>query len=247
MRLLRVALVSVFGVLAACSGQAAGGGGGVDGPPEARVVDGKPVGLFFMTRFWAFNGSLEKSVWYFAPDGRVYQNLDTGFSAADLQAHKGAHGTYGVAGDQLKVTWSDGTVTESGIEPDATGFAWNGGIFTAVKPFTDPKAVAGTYEGGESLSSGANSAIASNTLRLDADGTFTSAGIASVESETSESHLSSASQGGSTGTWKIEGYSLVLTYADGNTVRSMAFPYDDAETPVYPDRLFVGGTMYARQ
>lgn len=29
--------------------------------------------------------------------------------------------------------------------------------------------------------------------------------------------------------------------------RGIAFPYDDKETPVYPDRMYVAGTMYTRQ
>lgn len=111
---------------------AASAGGGADDPPATKIVDGKPVGLF-MTRFWSFTNSLEKAVWYFAPDGRVYQNLASGFSAADLQAHKGNQGTHEVAGGKLKVTWADNKVTEGGIEADGGAFHWDGGIFTPGK------------------------------------------------------------------------------------------------------------------
>ncbi len=254
MRYPRIAPVLLLALMSACGGDGAEGsaGGGSDAatahdPAPARMVDGKPEGLFFMTRFWAFTNSLEKVVWYFAPDGRVYQNLETGFSPEDLAAHKGNRGTYEMVGDVLKVTWSDGKVTQATIQAQENAFGWDAGIFTAVKPFAEGKSVAGSYEGGESISTGAGMAASSTGLELRPDGTFSSAGVTSVQSETSESQVSAGGQGGSTGTWKVAGYSLLMTYADGTTVRSIAFPYDDPETPVYPDRLFVGGTMFKRK
>jgi hypothetical protein len=232
--------------LAACGGASAGGGG--DDPPAAAMVDGKPVGLFFMTRFWSYTNSLEKAVWYFAPDGRVYQNLASGFSAEDLAAHKGNQGTYEVADGKLKVTWADSKVTEGSIGADAGGFGWDGGIFTAVKPFEEGKSLAGTYEGGESFSTGGgNSASASNTIELRPDGTFRRVGVASVQSTSSESVVDAGAQGGGDGKWEVAGYSLVLTGADGKVQRGIAFPYDDKETPAYPDRMYFAGTMYKRQ
>lgn len=232
--------------LAACGGASAGGGG--EGPPAATIVDGRPAGLFFMTRFWSYTNSLEKAVWYFAPDGRVYQDPASGFSEADLQAHPGNRGMYAVADGKLKVTWSDGKVTESPIQADGGAFHWEGGIFTAVEPFDADRSLAGTYEGGESFSSaGGSGAFTSRTMELRPDGTFRRVGMASVQSTSNESMVEAGSQGGSEGTWEAGGYSLVLTGADGDAQRGIAFPYDDADTPVYPDRMYFGGTMYKRQ
>lgn len=59
--------------------------------------------------------------------------------------------------------------------------------------------------------------------------------------------MSAGGRGGSTGTWKAAGYSLLLTDRSGKLVRGITFPYDDTATPVYPDRLFFNGTMYKRQ
>ena len=227
-------------VVAACG---TGTGDAVEQPPESGFEDGRPVGLFFMTRFWIATNSLEKAVWYFAPDGRVYENLETGFSEADLSAHTGNQGTYGVNGDQMQVTWADGTTTESTIERDGTNFSWNAGIFTAVRPFEENTSVAGAYEGGESFSTGGNSGAVSKTLQLAPDGTFTWGGVGSVVSEGE----SVGGESGTNGNWELSGYSLVLTGADGSTLRGIAFPYDDESTPVYPDRMFFAGTMYERQ
>ena len=121
---------------------------------EAGLRDGKPVGLFFMTRFWSFTGTLEKAAWYFTPEGDVYRNLETGFSPQDLAAYEGQQGKYTVSGDTMTVTWSDGKTTESAIEREGQGFMWDGGIFSPVKPIQDKAKIAGEYEGGESLSVG---------------------------------------------------------------------------------------------
>lgn len=221
--------------------------GKIQQPPAARMVNGRPVGLYFMTRFWAFTGSLEMVVWYFAPDGRAYQGLQTGFSAADLAAHKGYQGTYQVAGDTMQITWSEGKPTKSTIERSAGGFAWDAAIFTAVKPFQGAKSIAGSYEGGESLSVAGNSAAVSKTLQLRADGTFTWDGVASVTSATKESKVTTGGQSSGGGTWRMDGYSLLLTERGGRVIRGISFPYDDPMTPVYPDRLFFNGTMYKRR
>lgn len=224
----------------------AGGGGGAAQPEQGRLANGKPVGLFFMTRFWSYTGTLEKAAWYFSPEGRVYRDLETGFSAADLAAHKGPQGTFEVAGNTMKVTWSDGKTSESEIEPDEPAFTWDMGIFTPVKPFDDAAALAGEWEGGESISAGGNTAAVAKTLRLNADGTFAWDSVSFVKGETGESVLSGGAAGGTIGHWKLDGYSLILTDASGNVLRGITFPYDDEKTPVNPDRFFFAGTMYKK-
>lgn len=222
-------------------------GGGTAQPPAARLVNGKPEGLFFMTRFWSYTGTLEKAAWYFAPDGRVYRDLETGFSAADLAAHKGAQGTYQVNGTKMTVTWQDGKTSASNIEPDEPAFTWDMGIFTPAKSFAGPGMVSGEWEGGESLSVGGNTAAVSKTLRLNPDGSFTWDAVSFVKGETNESVVSGGSQGTTTGRWNLDGYSLILTDSGGNVLRGIAFPYDDEETPIKPDRFFFAGTMYKKR
>jgi len=213
------------------------------GPVKAEISPEKgPVGLFFMTRFWPATGSLEKAAWYFSPDGEVYRNLQTGFSKEDLAAHQ-MKGKFKLNAGTLEVTWTDGKKTASKFEADTTGFSWDMGIFTPVKAFADASAVAGSYEGGESLSSGGNYAAVSKSLELKADGTFTMYGIGSIKGTTESSVVSADSQGGAKGTWKLDGYSIILTGSDGKTARQIAFPYDDEKTR----RLYLGGTMYKRK
>ena len=215
-------------------------------PPTAAIVGGKPVGLFFMTRYWSFTGTLEKAAWYFAKDGRVYQNLEHGFSDDDLARHRGPHGTFSVDGDTMEVRWSDGKTTKSAIERDGDAFTWDMGIFTPVQPFDDGDRLAGAWEGGESLSHGGSAVAVSKTLELRADGTFTWDSISFLASEGNESRLSAGAEGGTSGKWELDGYSLTLTDTKGNQVRGIAFPYDDEKTPENPDHFFFAGTMYRR-
>ncbi|MBI2214366.1 MAG: hypothetical protein HYU52_12030 [Acidobacteria bacterium] len=220
------------------------GGGSGDTPADATFKGGRPVGLYFMTRYWSYTGTLEKSAWYFAPDGQVYGNLETGFSDADLAAHDGQRGTCSATGDSLTVTWSNGKSTTSDVERDGDGFAWDGGIFVPVEPFSGAEAIAGRWEGGESLSHGGSRVSVAKTLELREDETFEWDSISFVAGETARTEIAASAQGGSSGTWKLSGYSLILTDANGVTLRGIAFPYDDEDTPVSPDRFFFHGTMY---
>lgn len=217
-------------------------------PAPHAFKDGVPVGLYFMTRFWASSGALEKAAWYFAPDGTVYRNLEDGFSAADLARHKGRKGTCRADGNLLHVTWADGRKTTSKIERREMAFSWDAGIFTAVKPFGDAPEISGRYEGGESLSVGGNRAAVSKRLELRRDGTFRWSGVSFLSSSSETTSIAAGSTGGdSTGTWRIESHALLLTDAAGVTLRRIAFPYDDEKTPLKPDRIFFGGTLYNKQ
>lgn len=213
---------------------------------KPTVTSKGPNGLFFMTRFWPATGSLEKSVWYFAPDGTVYRNLQDGFSKEDLAAHQGPKGTWKLTGDTLD-TVMNGKKVSSKFKGDKGGFSWDAGIFTGVKPFRDAKSLAGRYEGGESLAGVGGRITTSKSLVLNPDGTFTWEGVAFAKSTTSASTVTSGGQSGTTGRWKVSDYSLTLTSSDGTALRKIAFPYDDEKTPVTPDYMYFGGTMYKRK
>ena len=216
------------------------------GPQRAGFVNGHPVGLYLMTRFWIATGSLEKSAWYFTSDGRVYVDLADGFTDEKLAAHEGRQGTVSVNGDEMTVTWSDGKKTTSDLERGKNAFNWDAGIFSAVKPFEDSSPLVGRWEGGSSSSFGGASGVTSRTLELKEDGTFTGATAASLRSESAESVASAGSTGRNAGRWKLDGYALILTYDDGTVTRGLTFPFDDEKTPAFPDRFYFAGTMYRK-
>lgn len=206
----------------------------------------RPTGLFFMTRYWVATGSLEKAVWYFDENGSVYQNLSTGFSEADLAAHEGQRGTYSVDGDQMTVQWADGNTTTSTLERDGDGFAWDTGMFVPVEPFDGSEDLGGTWEGGSSLTTSAGYAAVARTLLLREDGTYQWDSASSFSGASAQSGYSTGGEKSSSGRWTIEGFSMTLESPDGETVRGIAFPFDDEDTPVNPDQFFFAGTMYRR-
>ena len=235
-------LCMLLGTIALAAGIFAngGGGGGGGGDARPRFRGGRPVGLYFMTRFWGGTGTLEKAAWYFAPDGSVYQDLERGFSEQDLAAHDGRRGTCEVDGDNMTVTWANGKSTTSEIERDGDAFTWDMGIFSPVEPFDDEDVLVGTWEGGESLSGG--KVAVSKSLRFDDDGTFNWSSVSFLTT----GDLTGSAEGGTSGKWEVDGYSLILTDGSGTQYRGIAFPYDDEKTPVNPDWFFFGGTMYRR-
>lgn len=217
-------------------------GGSGNSPEKPGYEDGHPVGLYLMTRFWIATGSLEKAVWYFTSDGRVYLNPEDGFSDETLAAQQGRHGTVSVDGDTMTVKWSDGKETSSTIEREKGGFNWDTGIFAPVEAFTDDSQLVGRWEGGTSVSFSGSRAANSSTLDLREDGTFSRAGVASLQSGSGESEVSAGAQSESSGTWKLRGHTLTLTYGDGKVARGITFPFDDEKTR----RFYFGGTMYKK-
>jgi hypothetical protein len=219
-----------------------------DGTAEkGRVTSSGPAGVFFMTRYWS-GGPLEKAAWYFAADGTVFQNLESGVTAADLAAHKGPKGAFKLTGGDIEIKWADGKTSRSQFERDKNGrgFAWDGGLFSPVDPIADPKLVSGKFEGGESLSHGGNSIRNSHTFVFRADGTYTREDVGAVKGATDRTILSGGSSGAGSGTWKADGFTIVLTPASGAAERKMAFLWsDDDKQP--PNRLYLGGTLLKRQ
>ena len=217
-------------------------------PVPAKMVKGKPEGLFYMQKMWIATRYLEKSCWYFAPDGKFYENLTSGFSAEELAAHKGSKGTYRVSQGNLEVTWSDGKSTKGPIEIVPGGFNWETGSYLPVEPFAAGKSIAGSYEGGTSFGGDGRSVIVSKSLHLDADGKYSMSGIATVSasSDGTEARVGGANPE-EEGRWQLDGFTLHLTNSSGKSTHHIAFPFDDEKSPVYPDRIFVGGTMYKHQ
>ena len=214
------------------------GSGLFEQPAAAAFKDGVPVGLYLMSRYFPLTRTAELLAWYFAPDGRVYQNLRHGFSADDLAAHAGPRGQVRANGHQLEIRWSDGKETKADLERDGTGFIWDRGIFTAIGPFENPAAVAGIYEGDEPTA-GAPPTLPTR-LELRADGTFVWTGAALSTAGTPQAGASLNSRG----RWELRGCSLILTAENAPPLRRLALPSDDEKTTIKPDRMFFGGAMY---
>lgn len=223
-------------------------------PAPTVMSKNKIEGLFYMQRYDMISRYLEKAVWYFAADGKVYVNLETGFSASELAAHKGLSGTYKTTGGQMNVTWSNGSKSNDKLEIDPDSFNFDTATFLPVKPFRNADQMVGNYEGGSSFTFSGNSTAIAKTLNLRADGTFASSGIANFSqarnetnySDTNNKELIASGQGSSNGTWSLSGYSLTLRSPGAEDLRGIVFPlfHDEAKGP--PDRLFFRGLVYKK-
>jgi hypothetical protein len=214
-------------------------------PVAPRLTSEGPVGLYFMTRFWMSSG-LEQKLWYFDADGRIYQSPGSKFTPEALDRTAERRGRRMLVGEKLKVTWSDGKVTESQYKADAnqSGFSWDAGIFSAV-PTPDWSKVAGYFEGGASFSSGAGGGTSVSGLTLRADGTFAWSRSASLRGLNQTSQVTAGSVSApQEGRWKGEGYQIALTFSDGRTERFVAFPTLDPADKTKIGMLFFNGSMH---
>ena len=235
-------LVSIglfIGLLSAGCGAAQGG----DQPAPASWSGDVPVGMYFMSRYISGSG-LEKSCWYWAPDGTVYEGLMTGFSDQDLADHPGRKGKARAEGGQVVIDWGKGGPTKSPVEKDKSGFMFDMGSFTPVTPIADPASVAGSYEGGESLVHGGNSVGVGKTLDLKSDGTFARESAAYVSGKGDGTKLSGGASSAGAGKWSVAGWTMTLDDGSGKPSRLIAFPYDDPDAKAHPAHLYVGGTLY---
>ena len=230
---------------AASSGESSAAGDEPELPPPATFDRGVPVGLFFLSRYRSTAQPAEKAAWYFAPDGTVYQNLEHGFSRADLASHAGARGKASLADRTLEITWADGTRTRAPIERDGDSFTWDMGIFAPITAFESSGDAAGVYESSDMIAGGADPLAVAQRLELRADGTFTSEGISFSPTRKKTDGVPASTP--VTGRWEVSGVSLILRTADGATLRRIAFPDDDPKTVVKPDRMFFAGLMYKRR
>ncbi len=196
-------------------------------PVAGRVVGGRPVGLFFMTRYIMAWHSLEKSTWYFAPDGRVFHNpgaLDAAGYAALPPADRGT-----LRPGSNTLSWANGQ-SEKFVMEDATAnsFSYDMGIFVGMGPFKSARELVGRFEGGNSVTSAATS----SSLDLRADGSYSGSSVASVSATSTESTVRAGSTGTTGGRWSQSGWVLTLTDAAGQPVRrGLAYPIErDAKT-----------------
>ncbi|MBD2722653.1 hypothetical protein [Hymenobacter armeniacus] len=217
-------------------------------PLAGSVKGGRPVGLFFMTRYWIATHSLEKSTYYFAPNGQVYVD-PAGFSAAQLAAVPAAsRGSYTVAGRKLSVRWANGQTESADVEPQSETFAWNMGIFLAGRPFASASQLVGAFEGGNSISTSSGSAAAVSSLTFRANGTYSGGSASSFggRNEAGASTYSAGSSGGSAGRWSLSGWTLTLTDAAGRTSSGVAYPIEKNEKTGQVTRFYFNNVAYKR-
>ncbi|QKG55707.1 hypothetical protein GKZ68_03050 [Hymenobacter sp. BRD128] len=226
---------------------AAGPAGDATQPLAGSVAGGRPVGLFFMSRYLMALHSLEKATYYFTPGGQVFVN-PTGFSASSLASlPAGQRGSYTQAGSKLTVRWASGQTEDSAVEPQASTFGWSMGLFLAVRPFASAQQLVGSFEGGNSVSLGGGSTAVVSGLAFRPDGTYTRTGTSSISTGTDADGTAHAGASGTcTGRWSLNGWLLTLTSAQGQTIRGVAYPIETDDKTGQLTRFYYGSMAYKR-
>jgi hypothetical protein len=83
-------------------------------------------------------------------------------------------------------------------------------------------------------------------LELRPDGTYHWDGVSLVAGQTGDTLLYAGDSGSTSGTWQASDFSLTFAPSGGKTLRQIAFPVDDADTPLVPDHLYIGGMLFKR-
>ncbi|MFD1469135.1 hypothetical protein ACFQ48_12950 [Hymenobacter caeli] len=232
----------VLALLASCGGSSAGGGPG--GPPAGSTAGGKPVGVFFFMD--VFNN---QHVYCFTPAGQVYVD-PADFSAAALAAlPPGQRGTCAVSGPTMTIKWADGSTKTGNYRADPTGFGCEGS-FMCVAPLAGARQLAGAFEGrNAAVRVDANSLAVYRTLHFLPDGTFTRDSYAAAHLNTDPTDRADLATDAASaaprqaGRWKLDGWYLTLTDAQG-TVRAPAFRTDWDEKTDQTKGFCFNGTSY---
>lgn len=216
-------------------------------PLSPDFNDGRPVGLYLRARFDASRRSLERTVWYFAPDGTVYRNLEAGPSPEALAAHAGPKGKASASGKMLEVAWADGQRDRSDVERDGAGFIWDMGIFTAATPFAQRTDLVGTYEAGASASPAVGGTAPAQQVEFREDGTFLWRGVAWQDRARRPGPPVSEPTGTIQGKWELEGVTLTLSDETGVRGRTIVLPFDDDKTAAARDGILLGGEPFRKR
>ncbi|MFD1469136.1 hypothetical protein ACFQ48_12955 [Hymenobacter caeli] len=208
-------------------------------PLAGSMAGGRPVGLFFMSRYLMALHSLEKATHYFTPAGRVFVD-PTGFSAGELAALlPGARGTHSFAGNKMAVRWASNQTGDGPVEPQATTFARDMGLFLAVRPFAGGQALLGSFEGGSSASLGSGTTAVASDLAFRPGGTYSRSSALGSTGDGSTARAGASSAG--TGRWQLSGRLLTPTDGQGAATRGVAYPIETDDKTGQLVRFYFGG------
>ena len=194
-------------------------------------------GLFMRTQFWG--SQLEISWLFFTSDKKVVRNPKFGVNPVQIQRETSENGrnvaTYSLSGNKMNLRWGDGRVQNVNVEfKNGVLSAFDGGLCSKPKPFPFRYFSDKTYSG---------LAVVGNvtrtvTLFLGRGGRFRSDRIGAV-SGTGNLTGVAAVEGSESGTYSINGNTIVFKYTNGAEWRAVAQPYDlGREEIIVNDQLF---------
>jgi hypothetical protein len=186
-----------------------------------RVSRGQPAGLFGRVDVTMMGSRrVETKTWLFLPRQRVSRAYPYGGTGTFDPSRCSADtcGDYRIGGGKLSVRWDGGRIDQWAFATTADGISLDGALYRPARALA-PAVLAGRWS-----DSGAGG---SNIYTFDTNGRFSFG--------TSDRAL--------TGTYRVEGLALILTFADGDTRRRTLFAASGG-API--GMISVEGEVYAR-
>lgn len=167
-----------------------------------------PDGAYLRSEF--SGGSLSNVVYVFK-EGRVAYAATGDLDQFDFAAHAANNaasvGSFTRDGDQMKITWGDGSVQDGEVRLDKSGgFQFYGAPFAPIRPIDDPARLKGRYYGGASYG-GVSNAF---DLTFDGKGGYQRQQVASLASSSDISEVSGGASHAEAGRYQLSGTRLTL-------------------------------------
>jgi hypothetical protein len=189
-----------------------------------RIVGGQPVGLFGKVLVTAYGSNkVDTRTWLFLPGNRVSRVYPYGGTGLfDPSRCSGdTCGSYQIKGAQLTVRWDGGRVDSWSFVTSAEGIRLDGDLYRPARAMS-AASLAGRWTDG-----GGRGVIGSNIYTFDGNGRFSFG----------------TSQRALPGTYRVQGLTLTLNFADGDMRRRTLFALSAGE-PV--GMISVESEVYAR-
>ncbi len=188
------------------------------------IVDGRPAGLFYRVEVDLTGGQgAETTTWLFLPDHRVSRFHPLGGSGLfdPSRCNPDTCGTFEITAEQLLVRWDDGHVQRWAFSATPDEIRLDGREFRRARA-VPVESLVGQWSDGQPGAGGMN------VYTFDGDGRFSFGN----------------GRNALTGTYRILGLTLTLTFSDGD-VRGRTLFAASTQAPV--GLISVDGTVYARR
>lgn len=214
-------------------------------PAHAADLAGRwengPQGVYYMQVYQVVSRSLERRVYIFR-GGRWGQDPEGTIETADIESmHPAWRGSWSFDGANFTLAPDKGPPDVEPVSVDGQGcFSFINGMWCPATPFT--AMIDGRYSGGTSAERMATAA----DYDFSPDGTYRALKAGSYSNPDGGDADKAGSNGWVTGTYRIEGFTLILNEAGGGETRATAFPAFGNTNTTRPEYIYFGGIMMPR-
>ena len=203
--------------------------------PATNAGGGIVSGIYFWPHY------SETSVWYFGPNGQVWNYLREPFTQAGLAAENATYrGTYRLNGNKLIVTNGNNYTKDYAYKVSKGRYYLDDLPLELVTGVANPQALVGEYF----HNGGYGSIQTAKELTLGADGTYTRFSVGSYKADDGGRHGGSSEN---TGTWQYANHTLTFRAQNGTVTQKIAILPPKGSMSAAIGALYLGGSFYRRK